>query len=275
MLKSIKPKIRIVMNCRKTIDNIRRELKNYLQRHPLKSLVIGESGGIDSALCTVLASPVCNKLGIELIGRSITIETNKPDEISRGEKIGELFCTDFKSVDLTKSYVVLKDAIEETTEEDDYKRKLRRGNIKARMRMIYLYNLAQRHQGLVLSTDNYTEYLEGFWTLHGDVGDFGMIQELWKTEVYEIANWLVDNELQTPEEKQALAECINAVPTDGLGITNSDLDQLGVNSYEEADQILKEHLETGKHAASPVVIRHKNSSYKRENPYNIARNKFL
>lgn len=263
------------INYKGTVKNIRRELKDYMQKYNLKALIIGESGGIDSALCTVLASPVCKELGAELIGRSITIETNKQDEIDRGANIGNAFCTDFKAVDLTNSYLVMRDSVEEDVEEDEFQRNLRRGNIKARMRMIYLYNLAQKHKGLVLSTDNYTEYLEGFWTLHGDVGDFGMIQELWKTEVYGISKWIVENELETEAEKTALQDCIQAVPTDGLGITDSDLDQLGVKTYNEVDKILKEHLKTGGQLDSPVVKRHKGSEYKRKNPYNLNRNSIV
>lgn len=254
-----------------TVKKIREALNDYLQKYKLKALIIGESGGIDSALCTVLASPVCKELGIKLIGRSITIETNKADEIARGGNIGETFCTDFKAIDLTENYLQMRDSIEEGVESDDFKCKIRRGNIKARMRMIYLYNLAQFHDGLVLSTDNYTEFLEGFWTLHGDVGDLGMIQELWKTEVYGIAQWLVDNDLNSEDEKAALSACINATPTDGLGISNSDLDQLGVKTYLEVDTILEEYLENGTAANNPVIERHKNSAYKRNNPYNFKR----
>lgn len=58
------------------------------------------------------------------------------------------------------------------------------GNLQARCRMIHLYDLAGIHGGLVMSTDNQTEYQLGFWTIHGDVGDFDPIQDLWKTEVY-------------------------------------------------------------------------------------------
>lgn len=57
---------------------------------------------------------------------------------------------------------------------------------QARCRMMYLYDIASRHKGLVMSTDNQTEYQLGFWTIHGDVGDFDPIQDLWKTEVYEL-----------------------------------------------------------------------------------------
>ena len=103
--------------------------------------------------------------------------------------------------------------------------------------MIYLYDIAQEHNGLVLSTDNWTELMLGFWTLHGDCGDYGMIQNLWKTEVYEMASTFVEN----LEEKRsrALLDCIEAIPTDGLGISASDLDQIGAESYKEVDEILQ------------------------------------
>ncbi len=259
------------INYKNTIENIREELKKYLLKYNLKALIIGESGGIDSALCTVLARPVCVELGVELEGRSIAIESNKPDEIDRGNNVGKTFCTNFKAVDLTEKYQNFLGAVEENIEEDEFRLKLRRGNIKARLRMIYLYNLAQQLKGIVLSTDNYTEYLEGFWTLHGDVGDFGMIQELWKTEVYGMAQWLVDNELKEEAEKLALKACIDAVPTDGLGITNSDLDQLGIGTYSEVDYILQNHLKNKDYCDNPVIQRHFASGFKRENPYNLKR----
>jgi NAD+ synthase len=255
----------------KILKNIRSEIKHYIVKGNLKALVIGESGGIDSAICTVLAAPVCKDLGIKLIGRSITIETNKPDEIARGEAIGTNFCTDFKAINLTNEYKTMFGALEyEVDTEDNLLFKLRKGNLKARMRMIYLFDLAQKHGGMVLSTDNYTELMLGFWTLHGDVGDYGMIQNLWKTEVYQLAKYLVETELKNPAQKQALQQCIDAVPTDGLGITNSDLDQLGASNYDEVDKILKEYLaDDSKNIQHPVVQRHIKSAYKRANPYNI------
>ncbi len=260
---------------KKTIWNIRKELKDYVQKYNLKALIIGVSGGIDSTLCTILSSPVCKELNIKLIGRSITIESNKPDEISRGKAIGSIFCTDFKAVDLTEKYFQLRDFIEESGDETDFETKIRYGNIKARLRMIYLYNLAQQNRGIVLSTDNFTEFLEGFWTLHGDVGDLGLIQELWKTEVYEMSGWIIENELQSGAEKNAVQTCIDAVPTDGLGITSCDLDQLGTSTYQEVDKILDEYLQTGKNQENPVVQRHLITDYKRENPFNLKRNHII
>ena len=262
------------MDYEKTIQNIRKELRAYLVQNNLKALVIGESGGIDSAICTVLAEKVCTELNIDLIGRSITIETNKPEEIARAQAIGSLFCSDFKAVDLTALYYQLRGGLEiDFTADDASVLMLRKGNIKARTRMIYLYDLAQKHRGMVLSTDNYTEYLLGFWTLHGDVGDYGMIQNLWKTEVYALSQYIIDNELDTNERKKALLDCINATPTDGLGITNSDLDQLGAPTYAEVDKILQYYLTEPDKADlnHPIMQRHFKSAFKRNNPLNLSR----
>ncbi len=226
------------MDCEKIAKNIRKGLRNYIKENGLKSLIIGVSGGVDSALCCALARPVCDELGIPLIGRSITIDSNKPDEIARAQKVGKLFCHDFKEVNYTGLYVSMRDSFEEPEGELD---KITQGNIKARIRMQYLYCIAGKTKGMVLSTDNLTERFLGFFTLAGDIGDFGMIQNLWKQEVYE----LTDDISYCPpdlDHRKVLLECIYAIPTDGLGISESDLDQIGAGSYDEVEIILKTWL---------------------------------
>ena len=54
--------------------------------------------------------------------------------------------------------------------------------------MITLYNLASAREGFVGSTDNFSELVPGFWTLHGDVGDVASIQSPWKS--WEVLHWL-------------------------------------------------------------------------------------
>jgi NAD+ synthase len=278
----------------KTVKNIRRYLKSYLVENKLKSMVIGVSGGIDSALVCALAYPVAKELGIELIGRSITIETNKPEEIQRARDIGANFCTNFKETNLTLEYSIVKDSLSDddiiTKVETEVQKKIRLGNVKARMRMIYLYDLAQKNNGFVLSTDNYTELMVGFWTLHGDVGDYGMIQELWKTEVYDMTEWIANNEQFFNENaSNALKSMLNAVATDGLGITNSDLDQLLPDwkerhtttreGYVEVDLKLEDYLNWVKDIVKlsnyntdhQILKRHLSTEFKRKNPLNLKR----
>jgi NAD+ synthetase len=179
----------------KTIDHIRKILEDYIINSKLESLIIGISGGIDSALVAALAKPVTDKLGIPLIGRSISIQTNSKEEEERARFVGNVFCTDFNEINLTEQYLVLREFDDmEGENNDDTPYKIRMGNIKARMRMIYLYNLASKYNGIVLGTENQTELNLGFFTLYGDSGsDFEMIESLWKTEVYGISEYLINN----------------------------------------------------------------------------------
>lgn len=277
------------MDYQKVAKNIRQELKNYVSHAGLKSLVLGVSGGVDSTVCAVLAKPVCEELNIPLIGRSIPIESNKQDEIDRARLVGECFCHDFKEVkSLLKPYQILEERI--FFSENTPNTPIAKGNIKARLRMIYLYNVAGMNNGMVLSTDNYTEMMLSFFTIHGDHNDYGMVQMLWKTEIYGLSKYLV-GELENDKSKLALRVSIEAIPTDGLGISNSDFDQLGANSYDEVDKILQDYLtykedrnrlswddparltdnefyQLEKH---PVIQRHLKTEFKRVWPIHIKR----
>jgi hypothetical protein len=108
--------------------------------------------------------------------------------------------------------------------EDTKAIRVRKGNIRARLRMITLYNLAQLHGGFVASTDNLSELGAGFWTLHGDVGDYSPIQSLLKS-------WEVPYLAQLNGVPEST---VRAKPTDGLGIDSGDEAQLGA-SYLEWD----------------------------------------
>lgn len=303
-------------NYEEIIKAIRRELEDYVVKNKLKSLVLGISGGMDSCLCAALAKPVCDKLGIPLFGASLPSESNENEEIDRAERTLAAFChkqntfyidafyLSLKGInkiqfipeinDCNKSFEELNTFTKEEQERIIKAYKIRNGNIKARIRMIYLYNLASMWNGLVLSTDNYTEYLLGFWTIHGDVGDYGMIQELWKTEVYEMAEYMAEHEYLGTEHADILKETVNAQATDGLGVTNTgDLGQIlpewvgtSRDGYMQVDQKLKTWLLLWKEAAKtpkvikamdkmskdPVISRHINSEFKRKNPVNINRN---
>ncbi len=251
---------------------IRRIMDQYIEKSNLKSLVLGISGGIDSALCAALLKPVCEARQIPLIGRSITIETNHEDEIARSVAVGKAFCHDFCHLDLAGPYSENRKML--IALDDSHLSKMRQGNLKARMRMLVLYDLAQLYHGMVISTDNYTEYLTGFWTLHGDVGDYAPIQHLWKTEVYALSTFLLAEE--NPQQRYALQSCIDATPVDGLGISKSDCDQLGVPDYFEADRIFARFFNGDDSLRDHTLIkRYLASEYKRHNPANISRRMLL
>ncbi len=254
------------------VTRMRELTRDYIRNARLQSLVVGISGGVDSAFAVALLQPVCHELGIPLIGRSITIETNKPDEIERSKAVGRCFCDDFEYIDATELYLNIKPFM--TDLEDDMLSKLRMGNCKARLRMMMLYDLAQKEKGMVIATDNFTEYLTGFWTLHGDVGDYAPFIHLWKTEVYEACRYLCKS--LPSESASALMSCVDAVPTDGLGISKSDLEQLGAATYEEVDKMFWTYLNHPDKWKDHVLIqRYLRSEYKRRNPTIIERSVLL
>jgi NAD+ synthetase len=277
--------------------NVIAKTNEYLVKYPnLESLVLGISGGIDSALVAALIDRALEDINqirksdkVKLIGMSIPITTNKDDEIKRADMVGKAFCDDFTTHSLGYIYRIAEDSIIEPKSSPSTRDKFRMGNAKARLRMIQLYDLAAKFNGMVLSTDNLTEYLLGFWTLHGDVGDFGPIWGLWKTEVYGLSRYLADEYIKKGENKkaEALRACITAVPTDGLGITDSDLDQLGASSYDEVDDILSRYLinsevtmveyptESLPPDIHPVIRRHFASEFKRNNPKNLSRDELF
>lgn len=242
------------LNYEKVFCTLVDKTREYIQNNNLSAMVLGISGGVDSTVVAAICHEVSKQTGIPLIGRSLPIK-NKNDEFSTSKLVGEAFCDNFE---VTNLYEVFNKFL--TLVDGDNLVSLKRtpiadGNIQARLRMIYLYNLASIHKGLVLSTDNQTEYQLGFWTIHGDVGDFNPLFGLWKTEVYELAKWIevmygtmaegADEAIDMDDylnKELAIYKSIALTPTDGLGISNSDLDQIGAKSYAEVDDILQTML---------------------------------
>ena len=254
------------LNYEKVFNTLVEETANYVTSNGLKAMVLGISGGIDSTVVAAICHEVSKKTGIPLIGRSLPIK-NKSDEFATSVHVGEAFCNEFSVYRLERSYrAALFDACADAgdvnmansyyldeLEEMPSRTPIANGNLQARCRMIHLYDIASIRKGLVMSTDNQTEYQLGFWTIHGDVGDFDPIQGLWKTEVYELAKWLIgyyygcgikkevdaDGARKICDMCEAIKKSMSLTPTDGLGISNSDLDQIGAKSYYDVDRVLQ------------------------------------
>ena len=257
----------------------------YLVSNNIKAQILGISGGIDSTVCAAICHEVAKRTGIPLIGRSLPTNFNKENEISTADLVGKAFCADYKVCNVNQMYftyaadIILNESGDVYYDidydgniinlQDDFLSPIARGNIQARLRMIYLYNLASIHRGLVIDTDNLTENNLGYFTIHGDVGDFNPIGGLWKTEVFELAEWYKNNYVQKKIKDtndyfesggmevngptkfrvmmddpvyKAFTESLKLKPTAGLGITDSDLDEIGAESYEQVDSILREIL---------------------------------
>lgn len=212
-------------------------LQGYLRASGLKLYVMGLSGGIDSSFLAALL----HSRRIPYLGFCLPIASNTPAEIERGMRVAEAYAMppDGLSIpsklDFTDVYRQISAAF---TGIHPASTPVAEGNLKARTRMLFLYHTAQLHGGCVLSTDQLDELLTGFWTLHGDVGDVSPIQLIPKSSEYDLARILCTR-LADPAPLQA---AIEAVPTDGLGISRSDLDQLEAESYAQVEDMFREYF---------------------------------
>ena len=234
-----------------------RALYEYCREHGIHFLVVGSSGGLDSAVTLGFMQQACDMAkadGYILVSVGITMPINsKPD----AQRLGREAIARFGAVDMSNDLSGVFNHIDETklAELGDSVLKIRQdagmaptdeqwawdqliaqGNIKARLRMMLgTYHVARLlGSGMVMSTDNLSEFWMAFWTLHGDVGDYGIIQQILKgLELYDIARYL-----GVPQE------IIEARPDDGLAISGGDEDQLGA-SYPVIDQILISLIQSG------------------------------
>lgn len=214
---------------RKGIETLRDRILDRLVAHRQNgpdTAVLGMSGGVDSALAAALLA----RAGWNVYGHTMPIAQN-PEETRRGEDACLALNIPHVHIDLGAEYEALLKGLSRVdhalSESQGTALDIRRGNLRARLRMIALYDQARRRGGLVVSTDNFSELTAGFWTLHGDVGDLAPIQTLLKSwEVPALARLM-----NVPEDTW------RATPTDGLGISHSDEDQLGA-SYLEWDLIV-------------------------------------
>jgi NAD+ synthetase len=174
----------------KVFNNLVNGIIKYLTNNHIKTMVIGMSGGIDSTVVAALCKEVYNRTNgeFELIGVSMPCSTNKVDENDAATAAGMEFCTSFSIVSLESTFKAVETCCDIAS--NIASTPISQGNIKARLRMLTLYDIASKVGGIVMDTDNLTEHFLGFWTIHGDDGDFNPIGGLWKHEVYGLAKWM-------------------------------------------------------------------------------------
>ena len=222
-------------------DEITAWIADYAESNGISTLVIGVSGGIDSAVTSTLSA----KTGLSTIVLNIPIHQD-PKQYELSNKHISWLESNFDNVesrlvDLTGTY----DSFTEEMNEHDLS-SLSLANSRARLRMTTLYAIAGSTGGIVVGTGNKVEdFGVGFFTKYGDGGvDISPIADLMKSEVYEIAKAL-----------DIVEEIQQAAPTDGLWDDGrTDEEQIGAtytelewamaheNNPSEEDMTERQHL---------------------------------
>tara|TARA_B100000212_G_C27317561_1_gene508644 strand:- start:80 stop:823 length:744 start_codon:yes stop_codon:yes gene_type:complete len=218
------------MNRIKDYKNLKSRIVNwisdYYYNNNLKSLVVGVSGGIDSAVVSTL----CAETGLPTHVLTMPLHSKKDNtflsDLHGQELEKKFFNVTLINVDLSNTYETLLSSIDTKFIDND----LANANTKSRLRMVTLYQVAGSIGGIVVGTGNKVEdYGVGFYTKYGDGGvDIAPIADLYKTEVWELGKHLGVNNM-----------IINADPTDGLWDDDrKDEEQIGA-SYEELEEAME------------------------------------
>ncbi|WP_430592861.1 NAD+ synthase [Humidisolicoccus flavus] len=155
-------------------------LRDYVQKNGFKTVALGLSGGIDSAVCAIIAA---DAIGAEHVyGVSMPSQWSSDHSRSDAEDLAERIGLHYE----TQAIADLVAPIESQLELSG----LAAENVQARVRGVILMGLSNMHGHLILSTGNKTEVAVGYSTIYGDtVGGYACIKDVPKTLVWELAEW--------------------------------------------------------------------------------------
>ena len=218
-LADAKKLMKVISDYKDFSSRISNWIDQYCEDSNIESLVVGVSGGVDSALTSTL----CAKTGRKTFVVSLPIHQNS-SQLDRANKHIEWLKSNYSNVesieiDLSELFDVFSKSFKGASD-------LSLANSRSRLRMTSLYQVASERNGIVVGTGNKVEdFGVGFYTKYGDGGvDISPIADLTKSEVWKLA-----------KKVGVIDEIVNAAPTDGLwGDDRTDEDQIGA-SYPELE----------------------------------------
>lgn len=218
-----------------TLDAIIFGVREYCQKLGFKKVLVGLSGGLDSALVTYIAVKAIGAENVHVI--LMPSKYSSKGSVTDSEKL-------ISNLGISSSNISIQPVVDETLKMispivTEAPRKIVEENLQARIRGVYLMAVSNQFDYLLLTTGNKSEMAVGYCTLYGDMaGGLGVIADVYKTDVYRLSNFI-------NREKEVIPkEIIEKVPSAELSLGQTDQDTLP--PYELLDKILKMYLEENK-----------------------------
>lgn len=213
----------IFMNVKKEVEKRVEFIKQVLKESRADGIILGNSGGKDCALVTILSKMATDNV----VNVIMPCESKRNYTVDRDDalKLSKKFDIETYEIDLTDTKLMLKDAVKDYCGD---KSNMHFNNMNPRLRMITLYTIAQSKNLLVAGTGNLSEMTMGYFTKWGDGAyDFDPISDLTVSEVYEMLRYL-----------DAPTEIIEKEPSAGLYEGQTDEKEMGV-TYASIEEFIK------------------------------------
>ena len=213
-------------------------LRDYVNNNKFPGVVLGLSGGIDSALVAAIAT---DAFGSSMV-QSIMLPSNftGQDSLNDAKDTANLLKINFSNLEINEAMKIVDKTLGKFNGKS-FSPGITEENIQSRLRGLLLMALSNRYGYMVLATGNKSEYAVGYSTLYGDMcGGFAPIKDVWKTDVFKLCRWRNENfsELfKGPKGRVIPENIITKAPTAELRENQKDTDSLP--EYEILDEILK------------------------------------
>src|SRR5215213_8159466 len=207
-------------------------LRDYVEKNGFQEIVVGVSGGIDSALTLALA---VEALGAERV-HLVSMPSRFSSEATRADarKLAENLGADFRELAIEPVVEAFQTTLAQSFE--GLERDLTEENIQARTRGVLLMALSNKHGWLVVATGNKSELAVGYATLYGDMaGGFALLKDVFKTDVFRLAKHLNEHRELIP------TTTIDRAPSAELRADQLDEDSLP--PYPTLDRVLEAYVE--------------------------------
>ena len=217
-------------------------LRDYVKNNKFPGVILGMSGGIDSALVASLAVDALGPQNVHAVMMPSPYTSN--ESLNDAKEALNFLDVEYNELNIEDSMKTVDKTLLDF-KGPDFKIGITEENIQSRLRGLLLMALSNRFGYMLLATGNKSEYAVGYATLYGDMcGGYAPIKDVWKTDVFELCKWRNNNHSSFflgPNSKVMPDNIINKPPTAELRDNQKDTDSLP--DYNILDEILRSLVE--------------------------------